>query len=156
MSKRSVTHSTFVIEHVYDASPARVFQGFADPEIKARWFSGPEDWETTEESLDFRVGGKEVNVGGPKGGPHSAFRATYLNIVPDERIIYSYDMDLDGVPISVSVTTVELRPNGTGTRLVLTEQGAYLDDFDDPAGREEGTLEALRALEAVLLSQAAQ
>lgn len=102
------------------------------------------------------MGGKEVNVGGPKGGPHSAFRATYLNIVPDERIIYAYDMDLDGVPISVSVTTVELKPSGAGTRLVLTEQGAYLDDFDNPAGREEGTMEALHALEAVLLSQAAQ
>lgn len=154
MTKRSVTHSTFVIEHVYAASPARVFQGFADPEIKSRWFGGPEGWEVTEESLDFRVGGKEVNVGGPKDGPHSAFRSTYLNIVPDERIIYAYDMDLDGVPISVSVTTIELRPEGTGTRLVLTEQGAYLDDFDDPAGREEGTLEALRALEAVLSLQA--
>jgi uncharacterized protein YndB with AHSA1/START domain len=39
MPERSVTHSTFVIERTYDASPARVFAAWLQPKAKARWFS---------------------------------------------------------------------------------------------------------------------
>ena len=44
MTDRSVTHSTFVVERSYDASPARVFAAWADPGAKARWFASPEEW----------------------------------------------------------------------------------------------------------------
>ena len=44
MTQRSVTHSTFVLERVYEAPPARVFAAWADPAIKALWFGGgPEE-----------------------------------------------------------------------------------------------------------------
>src|SRR6185503_14165314 len=103
-----------------------------------------------ESEMDFRVGGREVSKGGPKGGPVHAFNAIYQDIVPDERIIYSYDMHLGETRISVSVTTIELKPRGGGTHLVFTEQGAFLDGFDNPALREEGTRELLEALERAL------
>ena len=146
MSKRSVTHATFVIERTYDASPARVFAAWSKPEAKARWFVGPEDWRKSDHTLDFRVGGREHLSGGPKGGPSHSFDAYYQDIVPDERIIYSYDMHLDDKRISVSVATVELKAAGGGTRLVFTEQGAFLDGFDDPTQRERGTKDLLEAL----------
>jgi uncharacterized protein YndB with AHSA1/START domain len=146
MTERSVTHSTFVIERVYSAAPARVFNSFADPNAKAKWFGGPPDWDQGKVEMDFRVGGREVNDGGPKGGPWSTFNALYQDIVPDERIIYTYEMTLDGKRISVSVATIEFRPEGSGTRLKLTEQGVYLDGFDNPDLREKGTRDLLEAL----------
>ena len=146
MSKRTVTHSTFVLERVYPAAPARVFNAFADPKAKAKWFKPPEDWGPEKREMDFRVGGRETSVGGPKGGPVISFRALYQDIVPDQRIIYTYDMDIDGKPISVSLATIELKAEGSGTRLTLTEQGAYLDGFDDPSVREKGTKDLLDAL----------
>ena len=96
--------------------------------------------------MDFRVGGRETNSGGPEGrsGPH--FNALYQDIVPDERIIFAYDMHLDDKRISVSLATIELAPEGKGTRLTFTEQGAFLDGYDDPADREHGTRELLDAL----------
>ena len=100
--------------------------------------------------MDFRVGGRETNESGPKGGPWSAFVAIYQDIVPNERIIYTYEMTLDGKRISVSVSTIELKPEGNGTRLVLTEQGAYLDGWDNPDQREQGTRDLLAALGASL------
>lgn len=146
MTERSVTHATFSIERTYPASPSRVFRAFADPAEKARWFNGPEEWGPDEHEIDFRVGGRERSSGGPKGGPVHTFNAIYQDIVPDQRLVYSYDMDLDGRRISVSLATIEFRPEGNGTRLVLTEQGAFLDGWDNVADREHGTGEVLDAL----------
>jgi uncharacterized protein YndB with AHSA1/START domain len=146
----SVTHSTFSLERTYDASPARVFAAWADPEQKAAWFGGPPEWRETAFEVDFRVGGRDVSRGGPHDGPIHSFEALYYDIVPDERIVYSYEMHLDDKRISVSLATIELAPAGEGTRLTLTEQGAYLDDFDDPSLREGGTSHLLEALGAYL------
>jgi uncharacterized protein YndB with AHSA1/START domain len=156
MSKRSATHATFVIERTYDAPPARVFHAFADPAAKARWFSGPEEWGPSEHELDFRVGGREISSGGPPGGPTHRYDARYQDIVPNERIVSTYAMYLDGTRISVSLATVQLEPEGAGTRLTYTEQGVFLDGYDDAGQREHGTRELLGALETALRREPAR
>ena len=125
MTARSAIHGTFVIERTYDASPARVFKAWADPAAKARWFVGPADWQLLERAIDFRAGGKERLSGRKGSGIVSTFDGLYHDIVPDQRIIYSYDMRLDGTHISVSLATVELNPAGTGTRLGLHRAGRF-------------------------------
>jgi uncharacterized protein YndB with AHSA1/START domain len=155
MTERSVTHSTFAIERTYEASPARVFSAWADPTIKQRWFAAPEEWGTDRHALDFRVGGHEVNRGGPPGGPVYTFHALYQDIVPDQRIVYTYDMTAGETRLSVSVATIEFRPAGTGTQLILTEQGVFLDGLDQPEYREQGTQQLLDALETELQRQPA-
>lgn len=150
MAKHSVTHTTFVIERTYEASPARVFHAFADPVAKARWFGGPGDWGT-ESTMDFRVGGRETSRGGPKGGTVHSFDARYQDIVPNQRIIYSYDLHLDDRRISVSLATVELTPAGSGTKLTFTEQAAFLDGYDDAGSRERGTIDLVAQLERYLV-----
>lgn len=156
MTDRSSTHATFRLERVYPASPQRVFRAFADPEAKAQWFAGGTDEPGIERSLDFRVGGKEMASGRFHDGPVHRYDATYYDIVDDERLVYCYEMHLDDVRISVSVATVELRPEGAGTRLVLTEQGVFLDGYDDAGSREEGTRQLLEALGRSLESDPAR
>jgi uncharacterized protein YndB with AHSA1/START domain len=155
MPKRSATHATFVIERSYDFPPARVFAAWATPAAKARWFVGPDAWEKSNHELDFRVGGRERVSGGPPGGPVHAYGALYQDIVTNERIILSYDMHLDDRRISVSLATMEFRRAGKGTLLVYTEQGAFIDGFDDPAAREHGTRDLLDNLDAALRREAA-
>jgi uncharacterized protein YndB with AHSA1/START domain len=150
MTERSTRHSTFVIERDFEAKPARVFAAFADPAVKARWFVGPDDWESSNHSLDFRVGGVEHVSGAAPGGSTYSFDARYQDIVPDERIIYAYDMHMNEARISVSLATIEFQPAGASTHLILTEQGAFLEGYDDPAERERGTKELLDALDAEL------
>ncbi len=153
MSERSVTHATFVIERTYDASPERVFAAFATPAAKVRWFHGPEEWGADEIEMDFRVGGRETSRGGPPGGTVHTFDCLYQDIVANERIVFTYDMRLDDRRISVSLTTVEFKPVGSGAKLTYTEQGAFLDGWDNPAGREEGTRDLLEQLAAALAQQ---
>ena len=151
-SARRADHSTFSITRNLNAPVSTVFKAFSNLEAKKKWFYGPEGWVTIGHTMDFRVGGYEVESGGPPGGVTHYYKAVFQNIVPDERIIYSYDMRLDDRPISVSLATIEFRKNGTGTTLVLTEQGVFLDGFDDAGGREHGTNELLNQLEKALRS----
>ena len=117
---------TFAIVRDIAATPARVFQAFADQGAKDAWFHGPEGDAPSERRFDFRVGGTEVLAGTmPEGWTHR-FEATYQDIVADERIVYTYLMFINGIKLSVSQTTVELEPTATGTRVTFTEQGAYL------------------------------
>jgi len=149
---RSTQHATFVIERAYLAPPARVFAAWASADAKARWFSGPADkWTLKQRELDFRVGGRELLVGSFTGGSVSAFESRYQDIVPNQRIVYSYDMHIEDRRISVSLATVVFEVSGVGTKLTLTEQGVFLDGLDTPTSREAGTRALLENLDAALL-----
>jgi uncharacterized protein YndB with AHSA1/START domain len=150
MSERSTIHSTFVVERVYDASPARVFDAWADPEAKSQWFGPP---SASGHSLDFAVGGSE-HLAVTMDGDVYTYDARYQDIVPEQRIVHTYDMHRNEDRISVSLATIEFAPEGAGTRLTLTEQGVYLDGHDTPEQREHGTREFLDALDAALAASA--
>jgi uncharacterized protein YndB with AHSA1/START domain len=139
--ERNTVKATFAIERTYPAKPARVFKAFSDEQSKRKWFGGGAEWVQLENSFDFRVDGVEINVGRHASGVVSAFYCTYHDIVPDERIVYAYRMTLDGKPLSSSLASVEIRPEGDGTRLTLTEYGVYFDGFgeQDAQNREHGT-----------------
>jgi len=130
----TVTHATFTLERTYPVPPSRVFAAWADPAAKGRWFVPDGSHE-----LDFRVGGRETVGGGPQGGPIHYYDALYQDIVPDQRIVYATTLAGGKTLATVSITTVELVAEGEGTRLVLTEQGTFLDGAEEPAWREQGT-----------------
>jgi uncharacterized protein YndB with AHSA1/START domain len=147
----SICQHDFTIERRFGHSPGQTFQAFADPDLRQRWFRAPDSWTETEWSLDFRVGGGEVNAGRDDRGMHHLFRSRFHDIVDGERIVFASDMLLEGRLTSVSLTTVELRPDdGGGTHLIFTEHGAFLDDLEHPAEREHGTGLLLDGLETLL------
>jgi uncharacterized protein YndB with AHSA1/START domain len=155
MTPSTVSHDTFVIERTYDSSIGQVFAAWADPTIKARWFAGSTEALGAGYELDFRVGGHEVNRGGPPGGPVYTYESEFRDIVPLQRIVYTYEMYADDARISVSVGTIQFRSQDALTHLVLTEQGVFLDGHDTVAQREEGARSLLDSLAAILRSSAA-
>lgn len=158
MTERSVTHATFTIERVYDATPARVFRAFSDPAAKRRWFAEGEEgegWEVESFEADFRVGGYERSRFRHRGGPPIRNDTVYQDIVPDRRIIIAYSMMIGENRISSSLATMQFKAEGKGTRLIFTEQGAFLDGHDNVAQREAGTRDLLEALGKELQRQAA-
>lgn len=146
MTERSVKHATFVIERTYDASPARVFDAFADPAAKRRWFVEGEGWEIESFEFDFRPGGSEYSTFRYQGGPLIRNDTVYQDIVENRRIVTAYTMMVGENRISASLATIELVEEGVATRLTYTEQGAFLDGYDDAKGREEGCRGLLEAL----------
>ena len=132
-------HDRFTIDRTYPHAPAKVFAAFASEEAKGRWFGAPpEQWDLVERTFDFSVGGIETIEANWKSGRNSRMDAVYHDIVPGRRIVYSYRMTIDGVVISVSMTSIELSPEGSGTRLILTEHGIFLDGYEDKGSREHG------------------
>jgi len=157
MTERSVTYTTFTIERSYPVAPARVFAAFADAEAKARWADDPEllQADDSDSEFDFRVGGRERFGFKMPDGPTYRYDALYYDIVPDQRIVYCYEMYADGARISVSVATIELARDAVGTNLTYTEQGAYLDGLDQPEDRKQGTEQMLDNLVRELQSETA-
>jgi uncharacterized protein YndB with AHSA1/START domain len=151
MEEHSVIHSTFVIERSYPATPERVFSAFADPSRKRRWFVEGDGHEVEHYEMDFRVGGKEsarfrFKDGTPLKGIACTNETSYLDIVPNRRIVLASTMTLGEKCISASLATVELLPSETGTDLIFTHQGAFFEGADGPKMREAGWRKLLERL----------
>ena len=143
MTKHSVAHDTFTIERSFPVPPAKLYAAFATKEGKERWFAGPAGWDVMKREFDFRVGGKEQVGGKFPNGNTTMFDCAYFDIVPNECIVYSYTMHLNGNKISVSLATLEISAEGSRSKLAMTEQGAFLDGYDDSGSRERGTKDLL-------------
>ena len=91
-----------------------------------------------EKSHDFHVGGRAVEEGQWHGGPRSRFESTYTDIVDRQRIVFTYDMWVDGQHLSTSLTTIAVEAEGDRTSLTYTEQGVHFDGLDSVEGREQG------------------
>ena len=161
MTERSATHDQFTIERSYPAAASRVFAAFASSEAKNIWGDTgdlePAEGDADAAEFDFRVGGRE-RFSHKWQGTTFRYDALYYDIVPDQRIVYSYEMYANDTRISVSVATIEFAKTGDGTTLTYTEQGAYLDGIDGPDAprlRQEGTTEMLDNLPGYLQSQGA-
>jgi uncharacterized protein YndB with AHSA1/START domain len=148
-------HGQFTLERRYPAPPAKVWRALTEAEAKAAWFSAPEGQaETIERVLDLRVGGRECLKARWASGMVTHFEAVYHDIVPAQRLVYAYAMMIDAQKISVSLATIELAEDGAGTWLRMTEQGAFLDGYDDAGSREHGTGVLLDMLGTVLAQTA--
>lgn len=147
----TVTNAAFTIDRVLNATPERVFAAYKSLEAKSAWFKAPSDIETLDRELDFRVGGKERFHARWPSGLVTDFQAVYHDIVENERIVLVYDLFHNGDKLSVSLQTLELKVEGTRTRLLHTEQASYFSGgMEAVRGREHGTAWHVDNLVAVI------
>ena len=144
-------HDVFTLTRLLKAPPARVFAAFRDIDLKSKWFIAPGDYQIAERSLDFRVGGKEVLRGKFDNGTTTSYDATYYDITDNERIIYAYDLLINGSRFSVTLATILFRAKDGGTELSFTEQNVYVNaPADAHASRIKGVAWHLDNLDQAL------
>ncbi len=133
-------HGTFTLRRTWAAPASRVFRAWSDPELKARWFTGPKDrWTLTKRSIDFRQGGIEVLEGRFQDGNTTGYTARFHLIEPDQRIIYAYDLHHSGRFHSVTLSSLFLQGEAGRTHVSYTEQIVFIDGRDGTGDRQHGT-----------------
>ena len=143
--KPSISHATFVIKRTYPAAVARVFEAWAQPELKRRWFAEGDGWACEQYELDFKEGGREY---GRWRMNDSLFEneTRYMDIVPGHRIVFAYSMLMGGRRFSASLVSVEFVETPEGTEQIFTDCGAYFEGADNQQRRQEGWAGMLDAL----------
>lgn len=148
-----VEHTTFVIERDLPASPRHAFRFWSDADLKKHWNDCHPDWTVLEDTFDFRVGGVEAKRWRTVEGDELAFRAHYLDIVPERRIIYAYEMSFKSEKLSASLATVQFVGTGMQTRMIFTEQAAFLGGADAKRERVVGSEAGFDRLVAVIANR---
>ncbi|WP_432154157.1 SRPBCC domain-containing protein [Streptomyces tricolor] len=153
----SVRHGSFSLDLDFTVPRSEVFRGFAEASLRSRWFRLPGGSATARHDLDFRTGGGEkasnVFVSGDTE-EHLAYRSRFLDIVPDTRIVYVYEAEVDGRVRWISLVTLEFADDPAGSRLTWTEQYTWLvptgDGSQDVAHLRGGTRLLLNGLSTVV------
>ena len=143
MEHPKVVHSTFVVERSFPKPPEAVFAAFSDPAKARRWYAEGDGHKLDEFTSDFRVGGTQtlrykLKEGTPVAGMTINNQGRFQEIIPNQRIVTASTMDLEAKRILASQVTIELLPNGSGTDLILTHQGAFFEGGLTPEMLEAG------------------
>jgi uncharacterized protein YndB with AHSA1/START domain len=113
---------TVRLHRVLSAPPERIYRAFLTAAALAKWLP-PDGYTCTVHELDARVGGRYrmsfTNLANNEG--HS-FGGTYLELVPNQRIVHDDRFDDPGLP-GTMVATIELREVSCGTELNITQEG---------------------------------
>lgn len=155
MSAKAVDHSTITVERLLPARPKHAFRFWSEADLKRRWNDCHPDWFVLEDMFEFRIGGAETKRWRMPDGVELAFRARYIDIIPERRIIYAFDMSFGGSLMSASLATIELAPNVDGTRMLFTEQIAFLGDSEAKRQRSLGTESGFDRLAEVIAMETA-
>lgn len=120
-----------ITEAEFKASPARLFKAWTEPSEIRGWFGGGPN-KVVNAVIDLRVGGAWRFVFNDTPGAINALYGKYVEIVPDRRLVFTWIHERtteDGAVVKTvpSQVTVELNPQGTGSRLTVRHEGIVLE-----------------------------
>jgi len=108
------------VRRILKAPVAAVWTAWTDAREVSQWMAPSDDFGATEATLDVRVGGRyRIVMRGPDGQTHRV-GGTYQEVVPLRRLVYTWAWE--STPERESRVTVEFRPAGESTELVLTHE----------------------------------
>lgn len=123
MSDAALIHATLVFERHIAGDCQTVFEAYADVEKRMEWGAPSDTAVIIYDEDDFRIGGIDRFRCGSKLNPNIHGTTTYLDIVPNTRIVSSEVIEMDGNRLSASLTTAEFSAaDGGGTNLKSTTQ----------------------------------
>jgi uncharacterized protein YndB with AHSA1/START domain len=139
-------HATLIFEREIAVPQDAVFAAFADPAARALWGVPSDTAVVIYDEADFRTGGQDRFRCGSRANPNIHGVTRYLEIALNRRVVSSETIAVDGKCLCVSLTTLELIPDGNGTRLKNTTQLASFIGQDMVEGHTSGTNASLDRL----------
>lgn len=123
----TLTKPSLTIKRRFNASPAKVFAAWTDPEKMSRWL-GPVDVKRVETGTDLRVGGRYFIRMVMANDEHYS-SGVYREIVPNEKLVFTWAWK--STPERESLVTVTIKPDGDGSIMTLLHE-----QFFDEAARD--------------------
>jgi uncharacterized protein YndB with AHSA1/START domain len=138
-----------VMTRVFDAPRELVFEAHSSCEHMERWW-GPRKYTVVDCKMDFRPGGEWRIVHRGPDGEEYGFRGEFREIVPPEKIVWTFEFE--GMPGHVSVETLTLDEQDGKTKLTATSVFDSVEDRDGmlESGMEEGAVETWDRLAELL------
>jgi uncharacterized protein YndB with AHSA1/START domain len=143
MTAGRVVHATLVFTREVAAPVEEVFAAFADPVARGDWGAPSDTAVVIYDEADFRDGGVDRFRCGARANPNIHGTTRYLDIEAPRRIVSTETIAMDGKRLCVSLTTLELAPDGAATALKSTTQLVSFIGEDMVKGHETGNNAAL-------------
>jgi uncharacterized protein YndB with AHSA1/START domain len=122
MADQGLKHETLTIERICAAPVERVFTAFADAAERASWGNPSESSAFAYDEVDFREGGVDVFHCGDRNDPQYRGVTRYYDIAPNQRIVSSEVVEVQGKKLLITMATVTFEPQGAGTKVTVTAQ----------------------------------
>ena len=145
MSTATAVKPSLTIRRRFKAAPERVYRAWTEPAQVAHWF-GPGNITVLEAVFEPRTGGRFMIHARSAEGEDHRVSGTVREAIPNSKVVYTWAWQ--STPERQSLVTVEFKPDGDGTLLVLTHE-----QFFDEGARDRhngGWNAALDKLEAYL------
>jgi len=141
------------LKHQYPFTPQQVFEAWSNPDALGQWF-GPHSHKCKVEKYDFRVDGNyqirmipvtaDNDCGGYDPGKDSICAGSFIEIIPNRKIVMTFGWIENGGDVDGTLLTVEFNKTSHGTEVsLLHERLPNKPSADAHRGGWEGTLECL-------------
>ena len=153
-AKFTVNRDTLEVrmERVFDAPRDLVWRVITNPTLIPQWW-GPSQYKTVVDKFDFKVGGVWRYVHKVNEGEY-AFNGVYKEIVPNEKIVDTFEFEpMPGHILTETMTLTDL-PDGK-TQFKQVSKYATIEDLEGmvASGMESGATETVERLDKLLKSQ---
>lgn len=151
---QKISEREVVVTRTFDAPARLVFEAWSKPELFRKWWvPGSMGMTLGSCEMDVRTGGKYRLVFGEDPANSMAFFGTYLEVVPDMRIVWTNEESGD----AGSVTTVSFEERDGRTLLVMSERYPTKEAFDAAGtGAQDATHETFGQLDELLAGLSAR
>jgi uncharacterized protein YndB with AHSA1/START domain len=106
-TKTSAKDRDLTLMRIVDAAPEKVFEAWTNPALLKQWFA-PLPWTTPVVEADVRPGGSSLIVMRSPDGTDYPFQGVYLEVVKNERLVFTNAYTKAWEPAAKPFTTVVL------------------------------------------------
>jgi uncharacterized protein YndB with AHSA1/START domain len=126
-----------VIARIIDAPREKVFRAWTDPELMTQWFA-PLPWTTPVAQTDVRPGGSSLVVMRDPEGNDFPYRGVYLEVVENERLVFTDAYTSAWEPSEKPFMTVILTFEDEGGKTRYTARARHWTVDDSEQHRQMG------------------